>query len=381
MRRWRDLDEADRLSFTTVQSLYFFAWFFAVMTTSFVAERWDDDPGSVLLVAGANAVLAAASTVVVRDLVRRPRRRLPLGGTLLMAAAYAATFAIALTMPDDLRPGVLMGAVIQTCWALGAVRDTTANALVALATAVPVAVVADERFAAAYALGVALFMIFTVRFSLWLVIVLSELKAARATQAALAVAEERLRFSRDVHDVLGRRLSTIAVQADLAAALADRGHPGAAARMREVHDTAHEALREARELARGYRPADLHQELDGAGALLRSAGIAVDVHLDAPGEEWTEPAAWVVREAVTNVLRHSSAGEVSIDVRPDGLTITNDGVTGTGATAAGSGLDALRARLAPLGATLRTETDGERFTLTVALPARAADHAQAEALT
>ena len=70
------------------------------------------------------------------------------------------------------------------------------------------------------------------------------------------MAEERLRFSRDVHDVLGRRLSTIAVQAELAATLAARGDERAAERMLEVRAVAHDALREARELARGYRATD-----------------------------------------------------------------------------------------------------------------------------
>ena len=94
----------------------------------------------------------------------------------------------------------------------------------------------------------------------------------RRTQAALAVAEERLRFSRDVHDVMGRRLSTIAVQAELAATLATRGDERAPEQILQVRETAHEALREARELARGYRPLDLAAEVDGAVSLLRSAG-------------------------------------------------------------------------------------------------------------
>ena len=166
---------------------------------------------------------------------------------------------------------------------------------------------------------------FTVRTSLWLIGVVTELDHARGAQAALAVAEERLRFSRDLHDVLGRRLSTIAVKSELAATLADRGQPGAAAQMLEVRGVAHEALREARELVRGYRAVDLAQELEGARSLLRSAGIAVELDVGGLPPDWHEPAAWVVREAVTNVLRHSSVDTVTIRYAAPELTVTNDG--------------------------------------------------------
>ena len=143
--------------------------------------------------------------------------------------------------------------------------------------------------------------------SLWLLELVYELERSRDTQAALAVAEERLRFSRDVHDVMGRQLSTIAVQAELAATLAERGDPRAPRHILEVRETAHEALREARELARGYRPLDLLAETNGAVSLLESAGITATADLAGLPQAWHEPVARVVREAMTNVLRHSSA--------------------------------------------------------------------------
>ena len=146
------------------------------------------------------------------------------------------------------------------------------------------------------------FLIFTVRASLWLLDVVAELDRAKGARAALAVAEERLRFSRDLHDVLGRRLSTIAVQAELASTLAERGDSRAADRMLDVRAVAHEALREVRELARGYRAVDLEQELHGARSLLRSAGIETRIDVATLPEPWHEAAGWVVRETVTNVL-------------------------------------------------------------------------------
>ena len=136
---------------------------------------------------------------------------------------------------------------------------------------------------------------FSGRASMWLYGIVRELDEANDAQARLAVAEERLRFSRDVHDILGRRLSTIAVQAELAATLSARGDERAAERMLEVRGVAHEALREARELARGYRPTDLHKELEGARSLLRSAGIDVQLDVDScrgPGTRRPAGSCW-----------------------------------------------------------------------------------------
>jgi len=214
-----------------------------------------------------------------------------------------------------------------------------------------------------------------------LLAVVRELDEARSTRASLAVAEERLRFSRDVHDVLGRQLSVIGVQAELAATLAERGDPGAAARMLEVRAAAHEALREARELARGYRATDWTQELEGARSLLRSAGAEVEVAVDALPPAWHEPAAWVVREAVTNILRHSAATRVEVHYADGELRVANDRPVPAdpSRTPAGSGLRSLADRLAPLGAALRTQHTADLFTVVAALPGAAPTAAAANA--
>ncbi|GGD20849.1 sensor histidine kinase [Nocardioides daphniae] len=206
-----------------------------------------------------------------------------------------------------------------------------------------------------YGAAVSAFFVFSVQSSLWVLGVVHELDRARAAQADLAVAEERLRFSRDVHDVMGRHLSTIAVQAELAATLAERGDGRAADRIREVRSTAHEALREARALARGYRPVDLDQELEGARALLASAGIVAETDVADLPAGWAEPIARVVREGVTNVLRHSRASRVSISHDDGVVTLVNDGVTAratTGEDPDGSGLRTLAADAAACGGRL-----------------------------
>ena len=100
--------------------------------------------------------------------------------------------------------------------------------------------------------------------------------------------------------------------------------------MLEVRAVAHEALREARELARGYRATDFLKELEGARSLLRSAGIEVRLSVDAMPRAWHEAAGWVVRESVTNVLRHSSASVVEIAFADGRLRVDNDGARPNG---------------------------------------------------
>ncbi|MER5973540.1 histidine kinase [Streptomyces sp. NPDC002055] len=175
---------------------------------------------------------------------------------------------------------------------------------------------------------------FTYGFSSWLLCAVWELASTRELQARLAVAEERLRFGRDLHDVMGRNLSVIALKSELAVQLAQRGRPEAVEQMQDVQRIARESQREVQEVVRGYREADLDVELAGARSVLRAAGITCRVEGDdgsalAPGVQ--SALGWVVREAATNVLRHSDAGTCSIRLRITGgatavLVIENDGV-------------------------------------------------------
>lgn len=210
--------------------------------------------------------------------------------------------------------------------------------------------------------------IFSIRVVLWPYGMVAEIEASRHTQARLAVAEERLRFSQDVHDVLGRRLSTIAVKSELAAILADRGDDRAAAQMLEVRQVAHDALAEARELARGYRPTNLTQELGGARSLLLSAGIQVDLEVGVVPPAWHEAAGWVVRESVTNVLRHSSASRVRISYQGGELRIENDGLCAPPRLENGSGLSSLQERLEPMGGRVDAGRQGEQWVVVAQLP-------------
>ncbi|NUP03054.1 MAG: sensor histidine kinase [Nonomuraea sp.] len=201
------------------------------------------------------------------------------------------------------------------------------------------------------------FLAFTSAFSVWLLNAVYALDEARETRARLAVAEERLRFGRDLHDVMGRNLAVIALKSELAVQLARRGRPEAEEQMIEVQRIAQESQREVREVVRGYREADLGVELAGAQGVLAAAGIECTVSGAVAGLPLDVQSAlgWVVREATTNVLRHGDAKRCTVAVQRSGegvvLTVENDGADGPSGPG-GSGLAGLRERLAAVGGTL-----------------------------
>ena len=207
---------------------------------------------------------------------------------------------------------------------------------------------------------------FALRPTIWLAAVVRELDQAREAQAQLAVAEERLRFARDLHDVTGRDLSVIAVKSELVAQLAERGDPRAAEHGREAAQIARTSLAEIRSLVRGYREADLATELQGTASLLRSAHV--DVTIEGGADEVPAAragtAAWVLREGGTNILRHADPSAVTIALSPQGLRLLNDGAPEDGPLREGSGLTGMRERLED-EATLEVHREGGTFTLDV----------------
>ena len=194
-----------------------------------------------------------------------------------------------------------------------------------------------------------------------------ELQEAREELARSAVAEERMRFARDLHDLLGHSLSLIALKSELARRLAEVDPPRARQEMADVEEAARRALAEVRDAVSGYRQVSCAQALAEARAALTGAGITVRLPEVVPALPGGVDAAlgWVVREATTNVLRHSGARRVGVDLVEDGvqavLTVTDDGA-GTGermtvlgrssGSGSGSGLAGLRERVGALGGEL-----------------------------
>lgn len=192
------------------------------------------------------------------------------------------------------------------------------------------------------------------RFQLWFWEVLRSAEEGKEAQARLAVTEERLRFSRDLHDLVGHSLSTIAVKSEVAVKLSAMDAGRAAAEMDQVRGLARQALKEIRAAVRGYRTVDLVAELNSMTAVLEAADIRCTLHI--PREPLPEePAtllAWVVREGTTNVLRHSSATRCRIAITlHDGIAaveMTNDGAGA--ADGRGTGLVGLSERVTATGA-------------------------------
>jgi two-component system sensor histidine kinase DesK len=232
-----------------------------------------------------------------------------------------------------------------------------------------------------YAFSIGAFAVLIGRVSAGQLRIMWELDRSRTEHARLSVAEERLRFARDLHDVLGRNLSLIAVQSELAAELARRGDQDAAGQMLQVRQVAHESLREMRAVVSGYRTADLGTELAGAQDVLRSAGMSCRVIGDAAGLPADVQAAlgWVVREGTTNIIRHSDATACTIELhllespgapRAVTLSMDNDRVHTPAAGSGGSGLAGLGERLAGLGGSITTgHPPNGHFRLEASLPA------------
>jgi two-component system sensor histidine kinase DesK len=217
----------------------------------------------------------------------------------------------------------------------------------------------------------------------------AELTMARDQVAQLAASEERLRLARDMHDLTGQSLSIITLKSELAARLLGR-LPGSAERDRvqdeieQVAAVSRQTLRDIREAISGYRRPTLAVEVITARTALASAGIAARDEADLTVLSGTfdpdaEAAlAWCLREAVTNVVRHSGAencwisltrrsGTMSLAVRDDGT-----GLAGTASPRerTGSGLHGMSERLSAVGGTLELRPDlRPGFSLTAAVPA------------
>ena len=210
-----------------------------------------------------------------------------------------------------------------------------------------------------------------------LVHVLDDLYAARLELADLAVGRERLRVSRDLHDLLGQSLSAVSLKGDLALRLLASDEDAARAEIVSLTGVARGALRDVRAVTHDEHAVSLSAELDAAAALLGAAGIDTTVDVDVPtlSHPMEEVFAWAVREGATNTLRHSDAAHWTVSVARRGtavrLEMVNDGAPAR--VGRGSGLTGLTERAGALSglATAGLVGDG-RFRLLVEIPEVAA---------
>ena len=210
--------------------------------------------------------------------------------------------------------------------------------------------------------------------------VVTQLKETREELARAAVAEERLRFSRDLHDLLGHSMSVIALKAEVVRRLAPTDLDAALAQAGDIEQVSRKALAEIREAVTGYRETGLAEELHRARSLLSAARIEPVVRESGPPLPGQAESllAWVVREGVTNVVRHGTGArhcEIDLDRGSDPvrLSISNDGTgypAGTGDGGDGNGLRGLTERVTAAGGTLTAEPSDTGFRLLATLPAQ-----------
>ncbi|MEW2577366.1 sensor histidine kinase [Streptomyces syringium] len=290
---------------------------------------------------------------------RRPRGRLSRRQLCTLAGLYVLAVVLALALGSVwlvllVYVAVSAGVMLPMKWALRVIPSVAASELViglveGAGTSRQLTLVLPTLLGGAAMMGIVQ-MGRTMR----------ELREARATVAHLAANEERLRLARDLHDLLGHSLSLITLKSELAGRmLPDR--PGQAAQqVADIERVSRQALVDVREAVSGFRRPTLDAEIAGARTALAAAGVTAAVggasgHAGLPAEE-EGALAWALREAVTNVVRHSGAGrcEVTLEEQGDELCLT---VTDNGhgpARPHGNGLTGLAERLALAGGRLET---------------------------
>ncbi|MGW5742915.1 sensor histidine kinase [Amycolatopsis sp. NPDC003861] len=329
-----------------IMSMVFLLPFLIPVTRSLLAEP-AVTPG---LVATLVLVYAYSACYAVFPYFFRRERRVKLAFGITMNVLGLASLATAAGSGFVLLYGTAVVVfLVPAAWSV--IIDLTTVALGA------VILLAQGRFVADYGDLITVLSITVAMFFMGnLVRAVRRLERANEEIATLAVANERQRLARDLHDLLGHSLTTITVKAGLARRVLESAGdiPRAVEEIREVESLTRSALSDVRATVSANREVSLSAELVGARAALRAAEIDADLPhaVDNVRPEFQPTFGYVLREAVTNVLRHSGAKRVRVRLGDTWLEIEDDG-TATHVVA-GNGLRGLTERLAAAGGTLRT---------------------------
>lgn len=320
------------------------------------------------------AAFTASSLVVWQPVVRGPFRGRIVYGVGIVG--WAATLALLLREPQMLQLAVYAGAVFgaepdrrrwvaltvglltAVAMSLALLHGTRTDYLAVLVTVVAVTV--GMR-------GFGLMMIASQR-----------VRVAEAEIEALAAANERLRIGRDLHDVVGHHLSAMALRAELAATEARESAPEASREMDRIAELARTALADVRTVVAGYQGVSLPDEWRRLHTLLDRAGIRSVVAFDAsiPNLEAERALALILRETVTNILRHSEAKRCHVRLWREQdtwlLEVADDG-RGTFEPSPGSGLTGIRDRAQALGGSAQWQHTADGFRVRVQIPTEPVD--------
>lgn len=199
---------------------------------------------------------------------------------------------------------------------------------------------------------------------------INTLQATQDQMAVLAAERERGRVARDIHDILGHSLTVITVKAELAGRLIDIDPARAKTEIGEVEGLARGALADVRSTVAGFRGVTVSSELAAARVALDAAGIAAELpsSTDAVSPEHRELAGWIVREGITNVVRHAAASVCRVRLGTHEVEIADDGVGPSAGSSTSTGLEGLRERVETAGGRMsvgRSDLGGFRLRVTL----------------
>lgn len=340
------------------------AWFGAVMSTAWmsymiapVVQAWSDGERLRVLLAASTLVVYAALVIGAFVLFGRRSRteavvERPLDPRIwfFLAGMCACTAALIASLGPIALPTAFFVAVTATFHMPGRESGYVTLAIVLVVMLAPFAIPSMS--------GLPFYLAF-VPVIIWVARQLGLrgerlAELARRQRAELDIVEERNRVARDVHDILGHSLTVITVKTELAQRLIDMDLARAKTELADIERLAREALAGVRDTVGGLREVSLRGELANARTALAAADIAADLPEDAqlPDTSHSQLFGWVLREAITNVIRHSAARHCAVHVTATSIAVSDDG-RGLGASpATGSGLAGLRERVRAAGGTL-----------------------------
>lgn len=340
-----------------VKSLWIGLWLFYLSAPVTDLIRGGHSLGARLL--GGLGLVAFVAWYLI--LVFRTARQMPVGRVLLSVAVLSAQATIlSLTLGREWLVLFVYVAISSGAALPGEVSRWTVPGATALMASTAFAVPGGDEYLAGLLIPALMggFAMVGIRAMIRTTI---ELREARATVAQLAANEERLRMARDLHDLLGHSLSLITLKSELAGRMLPGQPEAAAQQVADIEQVSRQALVDVREAVSGYRRPTLPGELAGARTALTAAGVLAalpaEVVDDLP-EEAESALAWSLREAVTNVVRHSGATRCTVTLEAHQtlagpfaeLTVSDDGAGGQ--VIPGNGLTGLTERLEAVGGTL-----------------------------